>query len=54
MDAWSTGAPMPYPEECACSSSMPDPGGEILVFGARDRDQRALKTVVAYNPRTNR
>jgi hypothetical protein len=53
-DAWSTGAPMPYPQECACSSSTPDPAGEVLVFGGRDMDQRALKTVIAYSPRTNR
>jgi N-acetylneuraminic acid mutarotase len=52
-DAWSTGAPMLYPQECACSSSTPGPAGEVLVFGGRDLHQRALMTVVAYNPRTN-
>ena len=45
---------MPYPQEYACSSSTHDPAGELLVFGGRDMDQRALKTVVAYSPRTNR
>jgi N-acetylneuraminic acid mutarotase len=53
-DAWSTGASMPYPQECACSSSTPDPAGEVLVFGGRDLDQQELRTVVAYNPRTDR
>jgi N-acetylneuraminic acid mutarotase len=53
-NSWSTGAPMPYPQECACSSSTPGPTGELLVFGGRDVDQRELKTVVAYNPRTDK
>ena len=44
---------MPYPQECACSSSTPGPAGEVLVFAGRDVDQRELRTVVAYNPRTD-
>jgi N-acetylneuraminic acid mutarotase len=52
-NAWTKGASMPYPQECACSASTPGPAGEVLVFGGRDVEQRELRTVVAYNPRTN-
>jgi N-acetylneuraminic acid mutarotase len=53
-DHWSQGNPMPYGRECACSTFVSGPNGEIVVLGGwGDLAKNALASVAAYNPRTD-
>src|ERR1043166_2853655 len=51
---WTPPTPMAYGQECACSTFISDPNGEIVVLGGwGDPKKDALASVAAYNPRTD-
>jgi N-acetylneuraminic acid mutarotase len=52
-DAWKRGAPMPYGQQCAAATFTSGPTGEVLVLGGWDTRHEPLRSVVAYNPRTD-
>jgi N-acetylneuraminic acid mutarotase len=53
-DHWSQGTPVPYGQECACSTFTSGQTGEIVVLGGwGDPRKIALASVTAYNPRTD-
>jgi N-acetylneuraminic acid mutarotase len=52
-NSWSRCAPMPYGQECAAATFTSGLHGEVLVFAGWDKRQRLLRSVVAYNPRTD-
>ena len=53
-DRWAKGTPMPYGQECACSTLTSGQNGEIVVLGGWGNSQKiALASVAAYNPRTD-
>jgi N-acetylneuraminic acid mutarotase len=54
-DRWAHGTPMPWGQECACSTLTSDQNGEIVVLGGWGELKKiALSSVAAYDPRMNK